>query len=79
MLGRHMPNVTLVGNAIPPIPWSNILTIGLTPYSNRERGILKAPPANPRTYLFFLLLDKPRSYITIDLIFYAPNVENLSF
>ena len=28
---------------------------------------------------FSLLLDKPRSYITIDLIFYAPNVANLGF
>ena len=28
---------------------------------------------------FFLFLDKPRSYITVDLIFYAPNVANLSF
>ena len=27
--------------------------------------------------LFFLLLDKPRFYITVDLIFYAPNVANL--
>ena len=31
------------------------------------------------TELFFLLLDKPRSYITVDLIFYAPNVTNLFF
>ena len=30
-------------------------------------------------WAFFLLLDKPRSYITVDLIFYAPNVANLGF
>ena len=29
--------------------------------------------------LFFLLLDKPLSYITVDLIFYAPNLANLGF
>ena len=31
------------------------------------------------TMVFFLLLDKPRSYITVNLIFYAPNVANLGF
>ena len=29
--------------------------------------------------LFFIILDKTRSYITVDLIFYAPNVANLRF
>ena len=28
---------------------------------------------------FFLFLDKPRSYITVNLIFYAPDVANLRF
>ena len=28
---------------------------------------------------FLLFLNKPRSFITVDLIFYAPNVANLGF
>ena len=29
--------------------------------------------------IFLLFLDRPRSYITVNLIFYAPNVANLGF
>ena len=56
------------------------------------RQILNAPPVNPRVYIcqyyiidpkeglnFFLFLDKPRSYITVNLIFYTPNNANLGF
>ena len=35
--------------------------------------ILKAPPANPGVYIYWYY------NITVDLIFYAPNVANLGF
>ena len=34
-------------------------------------------PINVKSFLLFL--DKPGSYTTVDLIFYAPNVANLIF
>ena len=61
-----------------PEHFTNIPTI-FTDYSPASGGILKAPPANPPNYIFFLFLDIPQSYITVDFIFYAPNVANLGF
>ena len=40
---------------------------------------LQHRPDKSVNVLFFLLLDKPWSYITVDLIFYAPNVANHGF
>ena len=47
---------------------------GLFPRKKGEKDAIV--PINVKSFLF---LDKPRSYITADLIFYAPNVANLVF
>ena len=49
---------------------------GLLPRKNGRQRCFMPKKCN---ILFLLLLDKPRSFITVDFIFYAPNAANLGF